>query len=130
MNKASKIPQRGEMQSIPRRGEIWIIKCDKFKEFSKDQRPFLIISNDIQNQFDELVAVVPLTTENVENVKSFEVFIKNTPKNGLDKPSKIVLNHPFTFSKELRLKKCLGVVGSEIMNKTKKAWELAFDWEI
>jgi hypothetical protein len=65
--------------------------------------------------------MVPLTTENVESVKSFEVFINNTPKNGLDKPSKIVLSHPFSFSKELRLVKCLGIVELEIMNKAKKA---------
>lgn len=121
MSKVSKVPQRGE---------IWLIKCNKFKEFSKDKRPFLIISGDIQNQFDELVAVAPLTTENVENVKSFEVFINNTPENGLDKPSKIVLNHPFTFFKELRLEKRLGVVEPEVMDKVKKAWEIAFDWEL
>ena len=121
MSKVSKIPQRGE---------IWLIKCGKLKEFSKDQRPFLIISGDIQNQFDELVAVVPLTTENVENIKSFEVFINNTPENGLDKPSKIVLNYPFTFFKELRLEKRLGVVEPEVMDKVKKAWEIAFDWEL
>ena len=64
---------------------------------------------------------MPLTTENVKNAKSFEVFINNTPENGLDKPSKIVLNHPFTFFKELRLEKRLGVVSKEIMAKTKKA---------
>ncbi|WP_322632703.1 hypothetical protein [endosymbiont DhMRE of Dentiscutata heterogama] len=52
MNKVKKVPQRGEMRSIkntsihkvrssrrtsiPRRGEIWLIKCDKIKELSKD----------------------------------------------------------------------------------------------
>ncbi|MEG7978894.1 MAG: hypothetical protein NY202_03155 [Mollicutes bacterium UO1] len=32
-----------------------IIKCDKIKEFSKDYRPTLVVSGDIQNQFDDFM---------------------------------------------------------------------------
>jgi len=65
---------------------------------------------------------VPLTTEETDQVKIFEVFIKNTPETGLDYPSKILLNYPFALEKELRLEKeRLGVIGREIMEKIKKA---------
>jgi hypothetical protein len=62
-----------------------------------------------------------MTTDDLENVQLFEVFIQNTPETGLDEPSKIVLNHPFTIFKELRLEKRLGVVSREIMEKVKVA---------
>jgi len=62
-----------------------------------------------------------MTTDDLENVQLFEVFIKNTPETGLDEPSKIVLNHPFTIFKELRLEKRLGVANREVMEKVKVA---------
>jgi len=114
---------------IPKRGEIWLIKCDKIKEFSKDYRPALIISNDLQNEYGEYIAVAMMTTDELENVRLFEVFIQNTPENGLAEPSKIVLNRPFTVFRELRLEKRLGIADREIMEKVKKAWNIAFDVE-
>jgi mRNA-degrading endonuclease toxin of MazEF toxin-antitoxin module len=94
---------------------------DKIKEFGKDYRPVLVISSNEQNEYDDKIVAVPLTTEEIEKVKLFEVFIKNTPETGLDYPSKILLNYPFTLDKELRLEKRLGVVGREVMEKVKKA---------
>ena len=114
---------------IPKRGEIWLIKCDKIKEFSKDYRPALIISNDLQNEYGEYVAVAMMTTDDLENVQLFEVFIKNTLETGLHEPSKIVLNHPFTVFRKLRLERRLGVASREIMEKAKLAWKIAFDVE-
>ena len=114
---------------IPKRGEVWLIKCDKIKEFSKDYRPALIISNDLQNEYGEYVAVAMMTTDDLENIQLFEVFIKNTLETGLDEPSKIVLNHPFTVFRKLRLEKRLGVASREVMEKAKLAWKIAFDVE-
>ena len=44
-------------KNFPQEGEIWIVKFDKLKEFSKPYRPCLVISNDTQNEFDENVVV-------------------------------------------------------------------------
>ena len=114
---------------IPKRGEVWLIKCDKIKEFSKDYRPALIISNDLQNEYGEYVAVAMMTTDDLENVQLFEVFIKNTLETGLHEPSKIVLNHPFTVFRKLRLERRLGVASREVIEKAKVAWKIAFDVE-
>ena len=114
---------------IPKRGEVWLIKCDKIKEFSKDYRPALIISNDLQNEYGEYVAVAMMTTDDLENIQLFEVFIKNTSETGLHEPSKIVLNHPFTVFRKLRLEKRLGVASREVIEKAKLAWKIAFDVE-
>src|SRR3954466_7781571 len=113
----SKLLDKKTNSKFPRRGEIWLIKCDKIKEFSKDYRPGLVISGDIQNEFDEFITVAMMTTEELENIQLFEVFIKNTPETGLDEPSKIILNHPFTVFRELRLEKRLGVANREVMEQ-------------
>jgi len=118
-----------EKSKFPKQGEIWLVKCDKIKEISKDYRPVLIISNDIRNEFDESVATVTITTENLENVEPYEVFINNIPEIGLDHPSKILCDCPFTFNKELRLVKKLGVANKKIMSQVKIAWQIAFNWE-
>lgn len=127
MSKIEKLPKKGEMRSskrmsIPRKGEIWLANNpERIKELGKDQRPVLIISNDEQNEYDDKTVAAPLTTNNIERVELFEVFIKNTLETGLDYPSKILLNYPFTLDKELRLEKKLGVASSEVMAKVKKA---------
>jgi len=62
-----------------------------------------------------------MTTDDLENVRLFEVFIKNSSETGLDEPSKIVLNHPFTVFRKLRLEKRLGIASREVMEKAKSA---------
>ena len=108
---------------FPQEGDIWIIKFNKLKEFSKPYRPCLVVSNDAQNEFDENIVVVGLTTDDIENIEPFEVFVKNTLETGLDEPSKICCNYIHTVNKKLRLvdKRRLGVVSPEIMEKVKKA---------
>jgi len=112
-----------KVSKTPKRGEIWLVKFKKAKETPKTFRPCLVISSDIQNEFNDLIAVVPITTDNVESVETFEVFIKNTPETGLDEPSKIQFIYPMTIDKELRLvgKQRLGVANREIMEKAKSA---------
>ena len=112
-----------ETNKFPKRGEIWLLKNDnRIKEISKDYRPVLIISNNTQNKLDRSIVAFTLTSDEIENVKSFEVYIKNSPKTGLDKPSKILCNYPFTIDKELRLEeRKLGTVDQEIMEKVRKA---------
>jgi len=115
----------------PQQGEIWLVKFKKSKETPKTFRPALVISGNIQNELNNLIAVVPLTTDDIENIEPFEVYIKSTKETGLDKPSKIQFIHPFTIDKELRLvgNKRLGKVNREIMEKAKIAWKIAFDTE-
>jgi len=115
-------------KDFPQKGEIWILKnIEKIKELSKDYRPSLIISNDERNEYDDSVVVLPLTTKNVEDVLSVEVFLDNTPETGLDKPSKIVCDSPFTWNKGLRLEKKIGKVSPAILQEVKKVWKISFN---
>ena len=129
MNKQSLTPKKGVIHSIPHKGEIWLVRFKRTKETPKTLRPCLIISNDVQNEFNDLIAIVPMTTDNVKIVEPFEVFIENTPETGLDYPSKIQFIFPMTIDKELRLEKHLGVADEEIMERAKNAWKIAFEWE-
>ena len=114
--------------SFPQRGEIWLVEFPPAKESRKPIRPVLIISDDIQNEYDEWIVVVPITTEDIKNIEPFEIFIKNTPETGLDYSSKIQFIYPFTVDQG-RLKKHLGVASRKIMEQAKKAWKIAFDVE-
>ncbi|RHZ36170.1 type II toxin-antitoxin system PemK/MazF family toxin [endosymbiont GvMRE of Glomus versiforme] len=118
-------------KKIPKKGEIWLVKFKRAKETPKTFRPCLVISNDTQNEFNDLIVVAPITTENIENIEPFEVYIENTPETGLDHPSKVLFIFPMTIDKELRLvgQQRLGLANKKVMQKTKIAWKIAFEWE-
>src|SRR5437773_1094924 len=106
--------------SFPRRGEIWLAEFPPAKESRKPIRPVLIISDNIQNECDQWIVVVPITTEDIDNIEPFEVFVKNTSETGLDYPSKIQFIYPFTVDRE-RLKKCLGKASRKVIEQSKQA---------
>ncbi|MCE8163936.1 MAG: type II toxin-antitoxin system PemK/MazF family toxin [Candidatus Moeniiplasma glomeromycotorum] len=114
---------------FPLEGDIWIVKFDKLKEFSKPFRPCLIVSNNTQNEFDDKIVVVPITTDEIEKIRKFEVFIENYLKTGLKEPSKICCNYLHTVNKNLRLvdKKRVGAVSSQIMEKVKKVLKITLN---
>jgi len=114
---------------FPLEGDIWIVKFDKLKEFSKPFRPCIVVSNNTQNKFDNKIIVVPTTTGEVERIRIFEVFIENTSESGLEKPSKVLCNYPHTVYKKLRLAgtKKIGVASPEIMAKVKKALKITLN---
>ncbi|CAG8717629.1 5853_t:CDS:2 [Racocetra fulgida] len=61
------------------------------------------LKKELANEWNDLIVVVPMTTDNIDKVEPFEVFIKNTAETGLKEPSKIQLIYPMTIDKELRL---------------------------
>jgi len=115
---------------LPKRGEIWLVDFNRKQEKEENKiRPVLIISDDIQNEFDKWIVGIPMTTKDVENVRLVEVFVKNIPETGLDYPSKLQLNYPRTIDKELRLIEKLGIADKEVMKRAVEAWKIAFDTE-
>jgi len=66
---------------FPKQGEFWLLKnIEKIKEISKDYRPVLIISSNERNEYDDYVVVLPLTTENLNDILPIEVLISSTEK--------------------------------------------------
>ena len=113
---------------LPKQGEIWIVEFPPTKETRKPIRPCLVISDNIQNQYGKWIVVIPLTTEDIENIEPFEVFVKNIPETGLDYPSKLQFNYPRTIDRE-RLKEHLGVLSGKRIGELRKAWQVVFDSE-
>ena len=119
-----------QKNSFPRKGEIWLLRNpERIKEIGKDYRPVLIISNDERNEYSLSVVGLPLTTDDLDNILPVQIFIKNTPETGLDEPSKILCDSPFTWDKGIRFEKRLGTASKEIMEKVKVAWKVSFDSE-
>lgn len=112
-------------------GQIWLVQFPPTTEDRKPIRPCLIISDNIQNQYGKWLVVIPFTTEDVENIEPFEVLVKNTKENGLDKISKLQFNYPRTVDR-MRLKEYLGILDNKRINELRQAWQIAFDsanWE-
>lgn len=75
------------------------MKFKRAKETSKTFRPCLVISNDIQNEFNDLIAVAPITTDDIKTVEPFEVYIENTSETGLNYPTKFSLFSPWLLTR-------------------------------
>jgi mRNA-degrading endonuclease toxin of MazEF toxin-antitoxin module len=118
MSEKGKKLKPSQSLNIPQQGEIWLVKFPKIKEFAKPYRPAAVISNNLQNKFDKLITVATLTTEDIENIRPFEVYVENTLKTGLDYPSKILTGYSFSIYKE-RLIERIGMVSPEIIEKKK-----------
>ena len=77
-----------------KRGEIYLAALDPVvgKEISKT-RPVVIISNDKNNQFSGTVTILPITSQNLEKIYPFEVFLAkgsgNLPKDSKAKADQI-----------------------------------------
>jgi hypothetical protein len=56
-----------------------------------------------------VISDYPFYYQRYENVEPFEVLVKNTTENGLDKISKLQCNYPRTIDR-MRLKEYLGVL--------------------
>jgi len=115
---------------FPKRGQIWLVDFNRKneKEISKI-RPALVVSNDFQNEFDEQIIMGPFTTDEIDEIADYEVFVENTKETGLDKPSKVLLQRIKAVEKELRLIDYLGAVDKKTMEKVKEGLKVVLDLE-
>ncbi len=126
---------------VPKRGEIWLVdynykpKQGKERELEiaskiKKIRPSLIVSNDAQNEYDEEIIVVPLSSQELEKIRSYELLIKKSKKNGLDEDSKFLFNRLRNIEKDTRLGDySIGTIDKEIMKEVKERLKLVLDLE-
>ena len=116
---------------FPRYGEIYLVYFNpkRGNEVGK-LRPSLVISNDIQNEYDHHIIVAPLSDEdwgNLVEVQHFEVLIRANATNGLNKDSKILLNRVRAIDKKLRLRSYCGVASQGIMEQVNRSLELVLN---
>jgi mRNA-degrading endonuclease toxin of MazEF toxin-antitoxin module len=129
------------INKIPKRGEIWLIdynykpKKGKEKELEieskiKKIRPSLIVSNNPQNEHDKEIIVAPLSSKELEKIRSYELLIKKNKENGLDENSKALFNRLRNVEKDTRLgEKRIGTLDKEIMKEVNEKLKLVLDLE-
>lgn len=103
-----------------KRGEIYLAALDPVagKEISKT-RPLIVISNDKNNEFSATVAILPLTSGNLQKIYPFEVFLPKGVGN-LPKDSKVKADQIRTLDKS-RLLTLVGELGRQEIIKIEKA---------
>src|SRR6185437_8435820 len=127
----SKPKNKQSPHSFPHYGEIYLVYFNpkKGKEVGK-LRPALVISNNIQNEYDHHIIVAPISDEDWENlaeVQVLEVLIKANSTNGLDKDSKILLNRLRVIDIKLRLRDYVGVANEKILEQVNKGLEVVLN---
>jgi mRNA-degrading endonuclease toxin of MazEF toxin-antitoxin module len=94
----------------------------------KKLRPSLIISNDEQNKNTSDIIICPITSQNIADIKSFEMLLRPNDWNNLSKDSKILLNLIFTMNKEYRLQKPMGKLNPEELKTVEQKLKLVLDF--
>lgn len=108
-----------------KRGEIYLADLNPVvgSEISKT-RPVLIVSNDINNEFSEVVTILPITSK-TSKIYPFEIILLKDEANIHD-DSKIKANQIRSIDKQ-RLVKKLGKIDKNKMTEVEKAIILHLD---
>src|SRR4051794_35362045 len=125
---------------FPKRGEIWLadynykVKKGKKREleiesYIKKVRPSLVVSNNSQNEFDEEIIVVPFATKEVKIIEPYQILVKLTKANGLEKNSKLLFNRLRNIEKAKRLGEKVGMIEIEILKEAHEKLKLVLDLE-
>ena len=103
-----------------KRGEVYLASLDPVigREISKT-RPVVIVSNDKNNEFSGTVTVLPITSQNLQSIYPFEVFLSKGDAN-LPKNSKVKADQICTLDKN-RLVKNIGLLDTRKLNTIEKA---------
>jgi mRNA interferase MazF len=103
-----------------KRGEIYLASLDPVmgREISKT-RPVVVISNDKNNEFSGTVTILPVTSQNLQSVYPFEVFLSRGHAN-LPKDSKAKADQIRTLDKS-RLIKNIGSLDGKDLDAIDKA---------
>jgi mRNA interferase MazF len=108
----------------PSRGDIVRVRLSPVEGSEQSgERPALVLSPDIINQYSPVILVAAITSKKVDRVYPFEVLI-TPPEGGLIQPSKILLMHIRSVDKR-RLTGFYGQITDETMFKVEDALKIA-----
>ena len=109
-----------------KRGEIYLAALDPApeSEISKT-RPVVIVSNDKSNAFSGTVTILPISSQNLDKVYPFEVFLPKGTGN-LPKDSKVKADQIRTIDRP-RIVKHIGALGGTETKDIERAIRLHLD---
>lgn len=107
-------------KEFPKRGEIYWVNLDpSVGSETKKIRPGIVVSNNIGNEFSNVVMIAPITSK-IKNVHPFEVEIVLN-----NKPGKIMLNQCRAIDKSRLLDKIIEI-DPKIMRAIEDAIRIVF----
>ena len=114
------------MMTYPKRGEIWLTDFEPNVGTEIDKkRPALVISNDVNNEYNSKVTVVPFSTKYKKGVPC-TVEVAPDTSNKLHQKSLIRVPDIETFDKQ-RLKIKIGTIDNTIMSKVVEKLKIHLD---
>jgi len=115
---------RGRIITLPKRGEVYLIKFDPTigAEIRKT-RPGLIIQNDLSNQSSPVTIVATISSKFTLPLHPTEVLINST-EGGLTRDSVVLCNQIRTVDKQ-RLTKRIGKIQSTLMGEVDSALSIS-----
>ena len=109
-----------------KRGEVYLATLDPVigREISKT-RPVVIVSNDKNNAFSGTVTIIPISSQNIDKIYPFEVFL---PKGSADLPknSKVKADQIRTIDKT-RIISHIGALKASEMEIIERAIKVHLD---
>lgn len=107
--------------TVIRRGEVYWVRLDPtIGSEIKKTRPVLIISNDSNNQFSDLICVLPISSQ-IKTIRPFEILV-TAGQGGLKETGKIKANQIRTVDKKRVVGGPLGpTLSVDIMGKVADA---------
>jgi len=120
---------------FPQKGEIYLVDFNRKREKEIFKiRPALVVSSNLQNEYDKQILVAPisaeedLTKEEIRLLSVFSVSISPTRETGLKKESKILLHRIRAISKgKPRMLEYLGVASPKILRQAEETLKIVFD---
>ena len=109
-----------------KRGEIYLAALDPVlgKEISKT-RPVVIVSNNKNNLFSGTVTILPISSQNLDKIYPFEVFLPKGSGN-LPKNSKVKADQIRTIDK-MRIIRLIGELKKNQIEDIEKAIKIHLD---
>ena len=89
-------------------------------------RPVIVVSNNIGNKYSGTVTIIPITSQNLERIYPFEVFLPKGEAN-LPKNSKIKIDQIRTVDKS-RITSLAGNLKNDYLEKINSALKIHLDF--
>lgn len=104
-----------------KRGDIYWVNLDPVLGSEQGlRRPAVIISNNTGNTFSDVVIVAPTTTQKINKIYPFEVFLEKG-EGDIEADSKVMLDQIRVVDKAERLDSFIGHLGAKKMKDIDRA---------
>lgn len=103
-----------------KRGGIYSINLPRTDSKDLELCPCLVVSNNISNEFSQVLTIIPLNFSNLDKIYDFETFLP-ARGSGLSRDAKISAHLLITINKSNVIGERLGFINKTIVSKLNRA---------